>query len=281
MRLASYITRGRSGFGAVVGNGVVDMRLRFGPRFTSLMDILRDDALAEVQAALAGVRADYPLAEIEMLRPVVQPEKIICVGNNYVGPAEPFGAAKYPNLFFRTPGSLVGHLQPILRPLESEQLDCEAEIALVMGREGRRIPREQAFDYVAGYTLCNEGTVHDWMQHSRSITPGKNFDASGSLGPWLVTTDEIDPARPLRLSMRVNGELRQDDTTASMVFGFADLIAYISLFTTLKPGDVIVTGTPNGTGAQFDPPRFLRSGDVIEIAVPEIGVLRNPVIDEP
>jgi 5-carboxymethyl-2-hydroxymuconate isomerase len=150
-----------------------------------------------------------------------------------------------------------------------------------MGREGRRIPREQAFDYVAGYTLCNEGTVHDWMQHSRSITPGKNFDASGSLGPWLVTTDEIDPARPLRLSMRVNGELRQDDTTASMVFGFADLIAYISLFTTLKPGDVIVTGTPNGTGAQFDPPRFLRSGDVIEIAVPEIGVLRNPVIDEP
>ena len=281
MRLASYITRGRSGFGAVVGNGVVDMRLRFGPRFTSLIDVLREDALAEVKGALAGVRADYPLAEIEMLRPVVQPEKIICVGSNYVGPAEPFGPAKYPNLFFRTPGSLVGHLQPILRPLESEQLDCEAEIALVMGREGRRIPREQAFDYVAGYTLCNEGTVHDWMQHSRSITPGKNFDASGSLGPWLVTTDEIDPARPLRLSMRVNGELRQDDTTASMVFGFADLIAYISLFTTLKPGDVIVTGTPNGTGAQFDPPRFLRSGDVIEIAVPEIGVLRNPVIDEP
>jgi 2-keto-4-pentenoate hydratase/2-oxohepta-3-ene-1,7-dioic acid hydratase in catechol pathway len=281
MRLASYITRGRSGFGAVVGNGVVDVRLRFGPRFTSLIDVLREDALAEVKGALAGVRADYPLAEIEMLRPVVQPEKIICVGNNYVGPAEPFGPAKYPNLFLRTPGSLVGHLQPILRPLESEQLDCEAEIALVMGREGRRIPREQAFDYVAGYTLCNEGTVHDWMQHSRSITPGKNFDASGSLGPWLVTTDEIDPARPLRLSMRVNGELRQDDTTASMVFGFADLIAYISLFTTLKPGDVIVTGTPSETGAQFDPPRFLRSGDVIEIAVPEIGVLHNPVIDEP
>ena len=177
MRLASYITRGRSGFGAVVGNGVVDLRLRFGPRFTSLLDILRDDALAEVQAALAGVRADYPLAEIELLRPVVQPEKIICVGNNYVGPGEPLGPAKYPNLFFRTPGSLVGHLQPILRPQESEQLDCEAEIALVIGFEGRRIPRERAFDHVAGYTLCNEGTARDWMQHSRNITPGKNFDA--------------------------------------------------------------------------------------------------------
>jgi 2-keto-4-pentenoate hydratase/2-oxohepta-3-ene-1,7-dioic acid hydratase in catechol pathway len=279
MRLASYITRGRSGFGAVVGNGVVDMRLRFGPRFTSLLDILRGNALGEVLAALAGVRADYPLAEIELLRPVVQPEKIICVGNNYVGPGEPLGPAKYPNLFFRTPGSLVGHLQPILRPQESEQLDCEAEIALVIGREGRRIPREQAFDHVAGYTLCNEGTVRDWMQHSPNITPGKNFDASGSLGPWLVTADEIDPARPLRLSMRVNGELRQDDTTANMIFGFADLIAYISRFTTLKPGDVIVTGTPSG--APTEPPRFLRSGDVIEIAVPEIGVLRNTVINEP
>ena len=170
MRLASYITRGRSGFGAVVGNGVVDMRLRFGPRFTSLLDILRDDALAEVRAALAGVRADYPLAEIELLRPVVQPEKIICVGNNYVGPGEPLGLAKYPNLFFRTPKSLVGHLQPILRPQESEQLDCEAEIALVIGREGRRIPRERAFDHVAGYTLCNEGTVRDWMQQARATS---------------------------------------------------------------------------------------------------------------
>lgn len=279
MRLASYVTRGRSGFGAVVGNGVVDMRLRFGPRFTSLLDILRDDALGEVSAALAGVRADYPLAEIELLRPVVYPEKIICVGNNYVGPGAPLGNAKYPSLFLRTPGSLVGHMQPILRPHESEQLDCEAEIALVIGREGRRIPRERAFDHVAGYTLCNEGTVRDWMQHGSLITPGKNFDASGSLGPWLVTADEIDPARPLRLSMRVNGELRQDDTTANMIFGFADLIAYISRFTTLKPGDVIVTGTPSG--APTEPPRFLRAGDVIEIAAPEIGVLRNTVIDEP
>lgn len=279
MRLASYVTRGRTGFGAVVGNGVVDMRLRFGPRFTSLLDILRENALGEVLAALAGVRPDYPMSEVDLLRPIVQPEKIICVGNNYVGAGGPLVAAKYPNLFLRTPGSLIGHLQPILRPRESEQLDCEAEIALVIGREGRRIPPERAFDHIAGYTLCNEGTVRDWTQHNSLITPGKNFDASGSLGPWLVTADEIDPARPLRLSMRVNGELRQDDNTASMIFGFADLVAYISRFTTLKPGDVIVTGTP--TGAPTEPPRFLQPGDVIEIAAPEIGVLRNTVIDEP
>lgn len=279
MRLASYVTRGRTGFGAVVGNGVVDMRLRFGPRFTSLLDILRENALGEVLAALAGVRPDYPMSEVDLLRPIVQPEKIICVGNNYVGAGGPLVAAKYPNLFLRTPGSLIGHLQPILRPRESEQLDCEAEIALVIGREGRRIPPERAFDYIAGYTLCNEGTVRDWTQHNSLITPGKNFDGSGSLGPWLVTADEIDPARPLRLSMRVNGELRQDDNTASMIFGFADLIAYISRFTTLKPGDVIVTGTPSG--APTEPPRFLQPGDVIEIAAPEIGVLRNTVIDEP
>lgn len=279
MRLASYVTRGRTGFGAVVGNGVVDMRLRFGPRFTSLLDILRENALGEVLAALAGVRPDYPMSEVDLLRPIVQPEKIICVGNNYVGAGGPLVAAKYPNLFLRTPGSLIGHLQPILRPRESEQLDCEAEIALVIGREGRRIPPERAFDYIAGYTLCNEGTVRDWTQHNSLITPGKNFDASGSLGPWLVTADEIDPARPLRLSMRVNGELRQDDNTASMIFGFADLVAYISRFTTLKPGDVIVTGTPSG--APTEPPRFLQPGDVIEIAAPEIGVLRNTVIDEP
>lgn len=235
-----------------------------------------------MKAALAGVRPDYPLSEIELLRPVVQPEKIICAGVNYAGlPGEPSGPPKYPTLFLRTPGSLVGHLQPLVRPHESEQLDCEGEIAMVIGREGRRIPREQALDHVAGYTLCNEGSVPDWMQHARNITPGKNFDASGSLGPWLVTTDEIDPTRPLHLTTRVNGELRQSDTTANMIFGFADLIAYISLFTTLKPGDVIVTGTPFGTGAQADPPRFLQPGDVVEIAVPEIGVLRNTVIDEP
>ncbi|NVO14951.1 MAG: fumarylacetoacetate hydrolase family protein [Rhodoplanes sp.] len=286
MRLASYVTHGRSGFGAVVGNGVVDMRLRMGPRFPTLLDVLREGALDELRAGASGVRPDYPLSEIRFLPPVVGPEKIICVGINYSGrPGEyqdPAEDSKFPNLFFRTPGSLVGHLQPLVRPRESDQLDYEGEIALVIGRTGRRIPRETALDHVAGYTLCNEGTVRDWLRHgSRNITPGKNFDASGSLGPWIVTADEIDGREPLRLTTRVNGELRQDATTAAMIFGFAELIAYVSIFATLMPGDVIVTGTPVGAGARFEPPRWLEPGDVVEVAVPEIGVLRNEVIDEP
>ena len=180
MRLASYVAHGRSGFGAVVGNGVVDMWLRFGPRFTSLLDILRDDALAEVKAALTGVRADYPMSEIELLRPIVQPEKIICVGVNETEPGAeaPVDAAKYPNLYFRAPGALVGHGQPILRPRESVEFDCEGEIALVIGREGRRIPRDRAFEFVAGYTLCNGGTARGFLpqagtpsRRARTSTP--------------------------------------------------------------------------------------------------------------
>ncbi|EJW11968.1 2-hydroxyhepta-2,4-diene-1,7-dioate isomerase [Rhodovulum sp. PH10] len=286
MRLASYVTHGRAGFGAVVGTGVVDMRLRMGPRFPTLLDVLREGALDELREKATGVRTDYPLSDITFLPPVVGPEKIIGVGVNYVGrPGEykdPVEETKYPSLFFRAPGSLVGHLQPLLVPHESEQLDYEGEIALVIGKKGRRIPREAALDHLAGMTLCNDGTVRDWLRHgARNVTQGKNFDASGSIGPWIVTLDEFDASAPLRLTTRVNGELRQDDTTANMLFGFADLIAYISLFTTLTPGDVIVTGTPVGAGVRFEPPRWLRPGDVVEVAVPELGVLCNEVIEEP
>jgi 2-keto-4-pentenoate hydratase/2-oxohepta-3-ene-1,7-dioic acid hydratase in catechol pathway len=272
MRLASYVTRGRSGFGAVVGNGVVDMRLRFGPRFTSLIDILREGALAEVQAALAGVRADYPLSEVELLRPVVQPEKIICVG--------PVGTTQYPALYFRGPGSLVGHGLPIVRPPESVDFECEGEIALVIGREGRRIPPERAFEFVAGYTLCNGGSARSFLPPGwDTLTVCKNFEGSGSLGPWIVTCEEIDPTQPLRLTTRINGELRRDYTSANLPFTLHNLIGFISVFATLRPGDVIVAGGPVADRAE--PPRWLKPGDVVETGVPEIGLLRNVVIDEP
>lgn len=283
MRLASYVTRGRSSFGAVLGKGVVDMRLRFAPRFPSLIDILRENALDEVKAALAGVRPDYPLSELELLRPIVQPEKIFCVNASEADGQAGREAAKYPNLFLRTPGSLVGHGQAILRPRESVEIDCEGEIALVIGHEGRRIPPERALEFLAGYTLCNEGTVRGFVRQATdaltpdALTPCKNFDATGSLGPWIVTCDEIDPSRPLRLTTRVNGELRRDHTTAALPFSFADLIAFVSTFTTLRPGDVIATGIPAGSSAM---PRALEPGDVVEVAVPEIGVLRNSVVDE-
>ena len=285
MRLASYSVRGRIGFGAVVGDGIVDLRPRLAPRFTTLLDVLRAGALAEIAATVSGVRTDFPLAEAELLPPVTAPEKILCVGVNYANRNEEYRdgsqAPKYPSLFIRTPGSLVGSGQPIVCPKVSSQLDYEGEIALVIGRDGRHIARESALDHVAGLTLCNEGTIRDWTRHGKfNVTQGKNFDATGSLGPWMVTADALDLTAPLHLMTRVNGETRQDDTTASMIFPFADLIAYISTFTTLRAGDIIVTGTPTGAGARFDPPRWLVPGDVIEIEVPEIGTLRNKVAAE-
>ena len=214
------------------------------------------------------------------------PAQILCVGVNFANrnaeykddSAEP----KYPSLFYRTPGSLVGHDQPIVRPPESAQLDYEGEIAIVVGKEGRRIPRERALEYVAGLTLCNEGTIRDWLRHAKfNVTQGKNFDRSGAIGPWLVTPEEFDWTAPFELTTRVNGEVRQHDTTSNMIFGFPYLLNYISTFTTLRPGDVIVTGTPPGAGARSDPPRWLAPGDVVEVEVPGIGLLRNRVMDEP
>jgi 5-carboxymethyl-2-hydroxymuconate isomerase len=281
MRLASFRFGGRESYGVVVGDGIIDLRPRL-PRYRTLMELLRESGLEEAKAA-SGARPDIALSKASLLPPIPAPEKIICVATNYAnrGAESRDGSkpAQYPSLFMRVPGSFAGHDQSIVRPKESTQFDYEGEIALVIGREGRRIERTQALDHIAGVTLCNEGTMRDWTHHGKiNVTQGKNFDKSGSLGPWMVTRDEIDLAMPLRLTTIVNGEIRQDDTTANLIFSFARLIAYISTFTTLKAGDLIVTGTPAGAGARFDPPRWLAPGDVIEIEVPEIGVLRNIVV---
>ncbi len=282
MRLASYLVRGRPSYGAVVGDGVVDLRERLGARYPALIDIFRAHALEKAREAVAGVRPDYPLNKVELLPPLPAPEKILCIGINYANRNADFddpNVPKYPSMFFRAPSSLVGHEQPLVRPKVSEQLDYEGEIALVIGREGRHIARERALEHVAGATLCNEGTVRDWLRHGKfNVTQGKNFDASGSIGPWIVT--DLDLTKPLHLTVRVNGEVTQDDTTASMIFSFADLIAYVTTFMTLKPGDVLVTGTPTKKGPRTDPPRWLKAGDMVELTVPEIGALRNDVVDE-
>ena len=284
MKLASFKARGRDSFGVVVGEGVVDLKTRLAPQFTSVLDLLRADGLSVARKVVQGVRADFPLREVEFLPPVLQPEKILCIGINYANRNTDYGEAEapqYPSIFYRAPGSLVGHQQPIVRPRESEQLDYEGEIALVIGRAGRRIAPERALDYVAGATLCNEGSIRDWMRHGKfNVTQGKNWDASGSIGPWLVTSDEIDLGKPLHITAKLNGEITQDDTTASMIKSFADLLAYVSTFMTLKPGDIIATGTPVKLGPRSDPPRWLKPGDVVEIEVPEIGVLRNSVVAE-
>jgi 5-carboxymethyl-2-hydroxymuconate isomerase len=276
LKIASFRKGEKERFG-VVRDGAVREITGQG---ASLLDVLREGTLGALKTG-----AEYPLDAVTLLPPVTQPEKIICVGVNYANRNEEYKDGterpKYPSLFMRTPGSFVGHDQPLIKPRESDQFDYEGEIVLVIGKAGRRIAREQALDHVAGLTLCNEGSVRDWLRHGKfNVTQGKNFDATGSIGPWMITRDELDPAKPLALTTRVNGEIRQHDTTENLIFSFADLIAYITTFTTLKPGDMIVTGTPTGAGARFDPPKWLKAGDLVEIEVPGIGLLSNTVIAE-
>ena len=284
-RLATYAVGGVTRYGAVVNGGLVDLSARYGPRYPTLREVIADGALVRLAEDAAGPRADQSFEGITWLPPIPQPEKIICIGVNYPDRNAEYkdgqDAPRYPSMFMRTPRSFVGHETPLVRPRASVQLDYEGELALVIGKAGRHIPETGALDHIAAVTLCNEGTIRDWVRHAKfNVTQGKNFDGTGSLGPWLVPyTNESDIA-DIRLTTRVNGETRQDDRTSRLIFSFRYLISYISTFTTLVPGDVIVTGTPTGAGARFDPPRFLKPGDVVEVEAETIGVLRNGVVDE-
>jgi 2-keto-4-pentenoate hydratase/2-oxohepta-3-ene-1,7-dioic acid hydratase in catechol pathway len=284
MRLTSFKLRDQQRYGAVIGDGLVDLTDRLG-QYPTLRALIAGNGLAEAQAAIRGLAPHYKLADVVLLPPVPTLENIWCIGVNYADRNEEYKDSserpKYPSLFCRAPASLVGHEQPIERPRVSDQLDYEGEIALVIGKGGRHIPRERALEHIFGLTLCNEGSVRDWLRHGKfNVTQGKNFDRSGSLGPWIVTRDEIDLTKPIRLTTRVNGEVRQDDTTERLIFPFDYLINYLSTFTTLTPGDIIVTGTPTGAGARFDPPRWLQPGDVVEVEASGLGTLRNRVVDE-
>jgi 2-keto-4-pentenoate hydratase/2-oxohepta-3-ene-1,7-dioic acid hydratase in catechol pathway len=280
MRLATYNLRGRPSFGAVVGDGIVDLRGRLS-RFTSLVEVFRAQALGEAKAASEGVRPDVRLSEVELLPPLLAPEKILCIGINYANRGQDYNVTnnpKYPSMFYRAPNSLVGSGQNLVRPKISEQLDYEGEIAIIIGRECKHVSKDKALETIAGVTLANEGTIRDWTRHGQfNVTQGKNFDATGGIGPWIVT--DLDVSKPLHLVVRKNGEVTQDDTTASMIFSFADIIAYTTSFMTLKPGDVICTGTPIKK-VKADPPVWLKPGDTIEVECPDIGLLRNSVVAE-
>jgi 2-keto-4-pentenoate hydratase/2-oxohepta-3-ene-1,7-dioic acid hydratase in catechol pathway len=284
-RIATYSFDGKTRYGAVTDGGIVDLSARHAQRYPTLREVIADGALLRLAEGSAGHAPDYPLDGITWLPPIPQPEKIICIGVNYPDRNAEYkdgqDAPKFPSMFMRTARSFVGHDTPLVRPRASMQLDYEGELVLVIGKAGRHIPEAGALDHIAAVTLCNEGTIRDWVRHAKfNVTQGKNFDSTGSLGPWLVPyTHEADIA-DIRLTTRVNGETRQDDRTSRLIFSFRYLINYISTFTTLVPGDVIVTGTPTGAGARFDPPRYLKPGDVIEVEADNVGVLRNGVVDE-
>ncbi|MDB5571996.1 MAG: 2-hydroxyhepta-2,4-diene,7-dioate isomerase [Hyphomicrobiales bacterium] len=283
MKLASYVHEGRESFGLALDGGLFDLGSRLAGRANSLVDALCGVAREDAVKLAAQAKPEIAFDAVRFLPPVVRPGKILCVGINYTSrPGEhDVGAPKWPSLFYRTPSAQTGHNGNLMRPPESVEFDYEGEIAILIGARGRRISPDKALAYVAGYSCFNEGSVRDWMKHGvYNVTAGKNFEASGSFGPWVATPDEIADPHNMRITTRVNGEVRQDDTTASMIFPFEQLIAYISTFTTLEPGDVIATGTPTGAGVRFDPPKWLRAGDVLEIEVQGVGVLRNVVADE-
>jgi 2-keto-4-pentenoate hydratase/2-oxohepta-3-ene-1,7-dioic acid hydratase in catechol pathway len=284
MKIATFEVNGRVSYGIVKDQGVVDAGSRLGQR-PDLLAVIAAGQIDQLEKLAAKTPVDFSLADIRLLKPLPNPGKILCVGINYPDRAAEYKdnseRPKYPSIFVRFPASLVAHEEPILRPPESKQLDYEGEVALVVGRRARRIAESDAMSCISGYTICNDGTIRDWLRHGKfNVTPGKNFDRSGSLGPWIVTSDEIG-TDPLRLRTRVNGELRQDDTTDRMIFSMPFLISYLSHFCALEPGDIVVTGTPTGAGARFDPPRYLVAGDTVEVEVSRIGTLRNRVIDEP
>ncbi len=283
-RFLSYSYEGVHHYGVVTqdGAGIVelDKRLSGAPELGSL---LAQGRTVEAQA-FAGEPPDRALDRVTFERLIPWPSKIFCIGVNYGGRSAEYADtsdAAYPSVFVRFPDSFVGHDQPLLRPPESPQLDYEGEIVAVIGTEGRRIPLDQARNHLAGLSLANEGTIRDWVRHAKfNVTQGKNWERSGAIGPWMVTMDEFDSLQNLELTTHVNGELRQSDTPATMKYSIDYQIHYLSSFTTLRPGDLILTGTPTGAGARFDPPIWLNPGDVIDVHVPEIGTLRNIVADE-
>lgn len=304
MRLLSFthptLQAGQPTFGALAGDPadpaceVIDLCGTTGA--TELTELLQqpdwvNSVRRRLDGAVSGV--SVPLVEIRFERTLLWPRRIFCIGVNYGGRNAEYhdgtNASTNPSVFVRFPTSFVGHGDALVRPPESEQLDYEGEIVTVIGRGGRRIARSEALAHVAAFTLGNEGTIRDWVRHAKfNVTQGKNWDGSGSMGPWLTTPDELTDGGPLtierlealRLTTRVNGDLRQDDIPGTMAFPIDMQIEYLSTFCKLEPGDVIFTGTPTGAGARFDPPKWLVPGDVVEVSVPELGTLRNGVRDE-
>ncbi len=283
MRLLTFARGDAVHVGAVKGDGVVDATARFGIR--SVLQVFRQGELLPLGEDVARADADLALDEVDWRLPIPDPGTILCVGVNYQDRNAEYrdnsDAPKYPSLFVRSPRSFSAHGQDILIPGESEQLDYEGEIVVVIGKAGRRIAQSAAREHIGGLTIMNEGTIRDWVRHGKfNVTPGKNWFRSGGLGPWIETDlTEID-LEDLSVETRVNDEVRQKDTTASMAFPIARIVEYVSTFMPLEPGDMIATGTPTGAGGRFDPPKWLKAGDRVEVSVQGVGTLVNTVACE-
>jgi 2-keto-4-pentenoate hydratase/2-oxohepta-3-ene-1,7-dioic acid hydratase in catechol pathway len=281
MKFASFKINGAASWGLIDGAEAVDLGAALRDRFPDLKSAIAAGALMEAAAASAKA-ARHPLKNITWLPVIPNPDKILCIGLNYETHRKETGRSEVenPTVFGRFANSQTGHLANIIRPRVSKDLDFEGELALIIGKPGRYISRASAWDHIAGYACYNEGSVRDFQRHTHQFTPGKNFPDTGAFGPWMVTPDEAGDLAPLRLQTRLNGQVVQDATISQMIFGIPQQIEYCSSFTRLEPGDVIVTGTPGGVGSRRTPPLWMKPGDVVEVEIDRIGLLRNGVADE-
>jgi 2-keto-4-pentenoate hydratase/2-oxohepta-3-ene-1,7-dioic acid hydratase in catechol pathway len=286
MKLLSFVHQGRETWGAVVGDGVVDLG-KARPQHAGLVDYIASGEYLKAAQHVEGLPVAAALEDIRFLPPIPRSEKIVCAVRNYMDHHQEVLAAgmhselsEQPPIFLRVWRSQCAHNQPIVRPHVSESLDWEGELAVIIGKGGRNIAEADAFDHVAGYSCYNDGSVREWQFHAKQIASGKNFESTGGFGPWMVTADEIAPGRELKLETRLNGEVVQSSHTGHMIFSIPKLISYSSTIFTLVPGDVIATGTPAGVGWSKKPPRFMKPGDVCEVEIEGIGVLRNPIVQQ-
>ncbi|SFJ28493.1 fumarylacetoacetate hydrolase family protein [Bradyrhizobium sp. cf659] len=280
MKLATVAIDGRTTWGLVEGDNFFDVGTVLASRYADLRAAIAG-ALADVAEARSKAAAT-PLAKLTWLPVVPNPDKILCVGLNYETHRKETGRTEveHPTIFARYANSQTGHLKPIIRPRVSTDLDFEGELAVIIGKAGRYISRSEAMGHVAGYACYNDGSVRDFQRHTHQFTPGKNFPDTGAFGPWMMTPDELGELAELKLTTRLNAEVVQEARIKQMIFDIPRQIEYCSTFTRLEPGDVIVSGTPGGVGSRRNPPLWMKPGDVVEVEVERLGVLRNPITDE-
>ncbi len=284
--MLSFSIGRRESWGALAGDSIVDLGIAL-PQYPTLMDFIASPDYAKRESIVAAHKPSVKLADIAYLPVITRPEKIVCAVRNYLDhhkEAVAHGMKReitaFPPIFLRVWRSQVGHNAPVIRPKVSTHLDWEGELAVIIGKQGRHIPESDAWEYVAGYSIYNDVSVRDYQQHAQQIAAGKNFVGTGPFGPWMVTPDELSDPTKLKLETRLNGNVMQSSDTSHLIFSIPRLINYSSEIFDLVPGDVIVTGTPAGVGFTRKPPIFMKAGDVVEVEIEKIGVLRNPVADE-
>ena len=281
MKLATFKIGARPTWGVIAGDEALDVGSVLRDRYGSLKAVLAADALSQVEAAVPQA-ARHPLSEITWLPVIPDSNKVLCIGLNYEMHRLETGRAvvEHPTVFTRFADSQIGHLADIIRPRVSQHLDFEGELAIIIGKPGRYITRENAWSHIAGYSCYNEGSIRDFQRHTHQFAPGKNFPGTGAFGPWMMTPDEAGDITTMKLETRLNGTVVQEALISQMIFDIPCQIEYCSTFTNLEPGDVIVTGTPGGVGAKRTPPLWMKPGDIVEVEIDRLGILRNGVADE-